>query len=127
MDLAPTPSRRLAQWSRAQPTSTSTSISTYADDDQNDDHLELVDGNSTTPRAAVELPQSPVVIPNPPSPRHSPQAHRDDDMARPQDMSRNSRNFVAGFDASTKLLDIPCNQMGTLVGLGNSIKFIPDN
>jgi hypothetical protein len=126
MDLAPTPSRRLAQWSRAQPTSTSTS--TYADDDQNDDHLELVDGNSTTPRAADELPQSPVVIPNPPrSPRPSPQAHGDDDMARPQEMSRNSRNFVAGFDASTKLLDIPCNQMGTLVGLGNSIKFIPDN
>lgn len=41
--------------------------------------------------------------------------------------NRHARNLVPGLDDSTNLLDIPCEQMGTLIGVRQSIKFIPSN
>ena len=47
--------------------------------------------------------------------------------ARSTNHNRHPRNFVQGLDDSTNLLDIPCEQIGTLVGVRQSIKFIPGN
>ena len=140
MDLRPNPPRRLDLESRAQPTSTSTSTYADFDDQESAEQVESIRHDLNTRIEADGRQASPIesfspLLPSL-SPLHSPESNREvpagpqveDEIRAPTPPEETvHRNFVQDLGPLSKLLDISCDQMGTLTGLANTIKFIPEN
>ena len=48
-------------------------------------------------------------------------------LAIDMEVENERKNFVQGLSSETLLLDVPLDKLNTLVGLQNSLTFVPDN